>query len=397
MSTGQREQSDVAVHTFLQLLAGWVPDQALAEARRTLADGKPAAAAAAAAAMVREHDVPLLAQDIDAAGSLAGEPGALDGVQPVPRYPRLPFWFSAFGPDERLKPDDLDRAMMDAAQAREAQIAGLWRSWRFPPDGFDEPDFSDEDENQDYLPDPDGEEDADDGDPADDLAAEEELRPSAAIDPEDPDRAHRVYVVQVPDGTSAPAVSGALHAVLAGRGEAGVEVIALETEPPPYQAGALAQSALLWAAPADLEPPFRLARVFDFANPETGPGFALGHRVIADASERDRILQYLRSGTAVLFSTARTKDILDPGAGQVVPTSFRTDGEWIWTDTVTYYLERYGLAPDEELAGHIDARWQAGSLVGETDHDTAMQAADFLLKPPPAHARKAVWTPGADD
>jgi hypothetical protein len=24
---------------------------------------------------------------------------------------------------------------------------------------------------------------------------------------------------------------------------------------------------------------------------------------------------------------------------------FRTDGTWIWTDTVVYYLERYALAP----------------------------------------------------
>ncbi|HEY2441838.1 MAG TPA: hypothetical protein VGI31_01760 [Streptosporangiaceae bacterium] len=148
--------------------------------------------------------------------------------------------------------------------------------------------------------------------------------------------------------------------------------------------------------PADDEaPPFKIARVFDFAKPGTGPGFHPGHRVITDSAERDRMLQYLTSGTPVLHTTARTRDVLDPGAGQVVPGSFRTDGEWIWTDAAAYYLEQRGLAPDEDLAAHIDARWRAGDADAETDYETAVAAADFLLHPPPEHARKAAWTPGA--
>jgi hypothetical protein len=83
--------------------------------------------------------------------------------------------------------------------------------------------------------------------------------------------------------------------------------------------------------------------------------------------------------------------VLSPDAGQVVPTSFRTDGLWIWTDTVAYYLQ-HGMAPDEELAAYIDARWQDGDADAETDHQTALAAANFLLHPFPEHARKAVWT-----
>jgi hypothetical protein len=79
----------VAVHEFVQLLAGWVPDVRLAAVRQVLADGQPAAAAAAAAAMVTEHDVPLLAESIAAAESIAGKPGVLEGVRPVARYPRF--------------------------------------------------------------------------------------------------------------------------------------------------------------------------------------------------------------------------------------------------------------------------------------------------------------------
>ncbi len=373
MSTAKNEPSDVAVHEFAQLLAGWVPDEKLAAVRQTLAGGQPAAAADAAVAMVAEHDVPLLAEDIDAAGSLGGKKGALKDVRPVASYPRLPFRFSAFDPDERLEADDLDWVMAQAAQVRSALIAGVWRTWRFPTDGAGEPD------------------------------AQEEIRPSAAIDPDDPGRAHRVYIVQVPDSAVAPTLTGELQDALAGHGDAGVEVIGLDTAPPPYQAAALEGSALLWDAQDDEpavsngEPPFKIARVFDFATPDTGPGFEPGHRVVTDTVERDRMLHYLTSGTTVLHTTARTQDVLNPDAGQVVPTSFRTDGEWIWTDTVAYYLEQHGLAPDEELAAHIDACLEAGDVDAETDYETAVEAANFLLYPPPEHARQAAWTPGAGD
>lgn len=377
MSTGRREPSSGAVHEFVQLLAGWAPDGKLAAVRQTLADGKSAAAAAAAVMIVARYGVPLLAEDIEAGRSLTGKLSSLKGVQPVGRYPRLPFWFSAFGPDERLDADDMDRVMAEAAQSRSALIAGVWRAWRFPADGFGE---------RDAVAEP---------------GAEDEIRPSAAIDPDGPDQAHRVYIVQVPDGAVAPALTGELQTVLAGHGDAGVEVIALDTEPRPYQAAALDGSALLWSAQDDepaIEnegPPFKIARVFDFAKPDTGPGFHPGHRVVTDADERDRLLRYLTSGTTVLHTTARTQDVLSPEAGQVVPTSFRTDGEWIWTDTVAYYLEEHGMAPDEELAAYIDARWQAGDVDAETDYETAVQAANFLLYPPPEHARQAAWSPGA--
>jgi hypothetical protein len=355
----------VAVHEFVQLLAGWVPDEKLAEVRRTLAGGQPAVAMADAIAMVNEHDVPLLAENIAAAMSLAGELGVLTDVRPVPEYPRFPFWFGVLDPDGRLEMDDLDWAMADAAQVRNAQIAGVWRTWRMPLDGFGEPE------------------------------AGEEIRTSAAIDPGDPYRAHRVYIVQVPDGALAPALGGELLAALATRGNAGVEVIALDTVPPPYQIAALEQAALLWAA-QDEEPPFKIARVFDFARPDTGPGFHPGHRVITDSAERNRILAYLTSGTPVLHTMSRTQDILTPGAGQVVPASFRTDGEWIWTDTVAYYLQQHGMAPDEELVAHIESRWEAGDVDAETDHETAVLAANFLLAPPVEYARQAAWTSGAD-
>jgi hypothetical protein len=351
------EPSDTAVHEFALLLAGWVPDEKLAALRRALADGQAAAAAATAVALAAEYNVPMLAASIEAARSLTGDPGALDGVETVDQYPRPPFRFSETNPDQSLEANDQDREMAEAAQARVAQIAGLWRTWRLPSEG-------------------------------DEAAARR-----AAVDPADPDRPHLVYVVQVPDAAAAPVLAGELHAVVDEHGGAGVEVIALDAALQPYQAAALEGSALLWAA-QDGEPPFRIARVFDFAKPETGPGFSPGHRMVTDSGERERLLEFLTSGTLVLHTTARTYDVLDPQAGQVVPSSFRTDGEWIWTDSVAYYLEQHGLAPDEDLAAHIEARWQAGDTDAGTDQETAIAAANFLLYPPEEFAREPVWTPG---
>ena len=265
----------MAVHEFVQLLAGRVPDEKLATVRRTLAGGQAAPAAAAAVAMVAEHDVPLLAGDIETARSLAAEPGALAGVQPADQYPRYPFQFCILGPDEALEADDLDQVMSQAAQARSAQVAGVWRTWRFPLAGGDELDAGNEVAN----------------------------------------RPHRVYLVQVADGAVAPALAGELQAALDGHGDADVEVIAGDAPPPPYQAAAQEDSALVWSAQDEAPAPEEgllswITRVFGFAKPDTGPGLRFG-----------------------------------------------TDGEWLWTDTVPYCPDQHGMALSEELAPHIDTRF----------------------------------------
>jgi hypothetical protein len=353
MSGRGHEPSEVAVHEFAQLLAGWVPDSELAALRRTLAGGLPAIAAARALAIVAKYDVPLLAGGVQAAKALAAEPRAFADRQPVVRLPMLPFWFSENDPQGRSEADELDRVIARAAGEREGPVAALWRTWRYP---------------------------------------------SA----EDQGPAFRVYLVQVADVAVAGTIAGELQSAVDAQGEAGVEAIVLGAVLRPYQAQALDGSVLMWSASAPAEdaadrggPPFKIARVFDFAKPGTGPGFYPGHRV-TDAAERDRLLKYLTSGAQVLSTTARTQDIVNPDAGWVVPGSFRTDGEWIWTDTVAYYLEQHGLVPDEELAAHIDARARTGRTTAATDFETTVAAASFLLYPPSEHTRQVAWTAGAD-
>ena len=217
-------------------------------------------------------------------------------------------------------------------------------------------------------------------------------------DADDLDRPYRVYIVQVEDPGIIDELSADLLDAVPDSADAGVEIVALDDELSPYQGAALDESLLLWAA--EMEPEFVVAQVFDFADPITGPGFAPDHPLIDDPAERSLLLDYLRGGHPVLTTTETMTDILDPQAGDVVPTSFRTDGEWIWTETVQYYLDRHGLAPDARLSEHIATQLEWGQLLPDTDKGTAIRAAHFLLHPPSAAAPAAVWFPGnhaADD
>ncbi|MEU1387755.1 MULTISPECIES: hypothetical protein [unclassified Nonomuraea] len=101
----------------------------------------------------------------------------------------------------------------------------------------------------------------------------------------------------------------------------------------------------------EIVPTISVARVFDGVR-DGVPYFLPDH-----PREQDlRLADYLNAGAAILSTPSLDLDRLDPARGAVVPLSFRTDGTWVWTDTVTYYLEEHGVRPDEELCAHIVAQ-----------------------------------------
>jgi len=55
----------------------------------------------------------------------------------------------------------------------------------------------------------------------------------------------------------------------------------------------------------------------------------------------------------------------------------RADGTWIWTDTVTYYLRAYGLAPDQELLAHIRRRGYRVAALDKRRHRALVE----LMRP----------------
>lgn len=125
-------------------------------------------------------------------------------------------------------------------------------------------------------------------------------------------------------------------------------------------------------------PALSIARVFDGLEPGTHePRFADDQPIVADVDRRRRLSDYLNAGRPILSTTARDIDRVDRTRGQVVPLSFRTDGTWIWTDTVTYYLDTYGFEPDAELASHVAAR---GYQCPDVDDLTVRRALDELRR-----------------
>ncbi|MFJ3902995.1 hypothetical protein [Streptomyces sp. NPDC090025] len=129
-------------------------------------------------------------------------------------------------------------------------------------------------------------------------------------------------------------------------------------------------------------PEFQLAAVFDHVDPVTGPGFADDHPVVADPDTLALLLRRLRAGAPVLVTPLLMDDSLNPERKAEVPMNFRTDGRWIWTDTVTYYLAEYGVAPEPGLLAHLSRPAdEADEADAAVDQETVERAVAFVLDP----------------
>ncbi|MDP9817278.1 hypothetical protein [Spirilliplanes yamanashiensis] len=175
-----------------------------------------------------------------------------------------------------------------------------------------------------------------------------------------PGSRRRVFVLQTDSSVADPrGVAGLLTSLLDPDGAAGTDVAVYRAgeHPDPAALAARNASALLWAAEPGGD--LAVARVFDAVDPVTGPRFDDDHEWLGhpgEGSVRDTVQRYLDDGVLLLGSTDLMGDVIAPQLGPVVPMSFRTDGRWIWTDTVAYYVREYGLAPDARLLDHIQER-----------------------------------------
>ncbi|MFD8750118.1 hypothetical protein ACFV0O_03925 [Kitasatospora sp. NPDC059577] len=135
---------------------------------------------------------------------------------------------------------------------------------------------------------------------------------------------------------------------------------------------------------------FIVAPVFDLVDPLTGPAFHEDHPVIGDEGEREALAAYLASAVVVLMTPSLMADVLDPERPGGVPMNYRCDGRWIWTDTVTYYLDRYGLAPEPGLLAYVRERLAAGEAPAPLASEVRERVVDFLLAPAAA-GQETVW------
>lgn len=159
-----------------------------------------------------------------------------------------------------------------------------------------------------------------------------------------------VHLAEAADGADPAAVTGELQRIVGDP----VEVFGPRAELPRYHEAALAAAALIAIVPA----PVHVAKVFDGADRERGPYFVTDRERV-DEQRREELLTYLRAGENVLDVDGELDDVLEPGV--TVPAGFRSDGDWVWSEATVHYLDRHGVAPDPDLAAHIDERggWDA--------------------------------------
>ncbi|WP_448255578.1 hypothetical protein [Microbacterium aurum] len=93
--------------------------------------------------------------------------------------------------------------------------------------------------------------------------------------------------------------------------------------------------------------------------------------------EAAKVGAYLENGAVVMHTTARGVDVLADDA-RVVPLTIRTDGEYVWTGPVTYYVQTYGVAPDPEFLAHVRAQ----GYEARTPTDDEIAAAAKVFAPP---------------
>ncbi|MFI7306389.1 hypothetical protein ACIBM8_24510 [Micromonospora aurantiaca] len=274
--------------------------------------------------------------------SLPEPPGAVDlpftfaSAVPNPRVfgGRVPPLADLTGRDGLM--DDTDRVAVAAARQQPGAVA-LWRGWRIAPEW------------------------------------------AAAVIPPAP-----VYVLETAGPQAATAAT--VMRALAGAGVSAplVEVYRPGDKLPAYSAAARRSGALLWA---DRDTgPLRIARVFDEVD-DDGARFTPDRERLSGA-DLERAAAYLDAGTPVLATTARGPDVVEPARGRVVPMTYRTDGRWLWPESVAYYLQAYGLAPEPDLLAHIRSR---GDLLPATDpadehRALALLFQSYALVPAEAHA-----------
>ncbi|SEH02657.1 hypothetical protein SAMN05444920_12884 [Nonomuraea solani] len=313
---------------MLLRLSGWIPDGLISEARdRLVAEDLQSLARTVSLAVV-ERGVPLTDRDADLlAGVLTGcglDAGPLSRVprqatEPVPTWDFAPAPLTALrtggdrigrcldltdDQDLTISPDlldDRDRTMIDLVAGRPGCL-GLWRTWRFPPTGS-------------------------------------------------PGR--RVYLIEVTPRTDPSMLALRAQVALSDQGEISpqIETYASGSPLPLYQRTARAWSSLLWAS----TPPHLIHRapVYDTIDPGTGPRFAPDHPLLTDIYLRERLTGYLTSATLVRANDVLRDDIVDPARRATVPWNFRTDGAWIWSDALAYYLREHGLAPTGDFLDHL--------------------------------------------
>lgn len=97
----------------------------------------------------------------------------------------------------------------------------------------------------------------------------------------------------------------------------------------------------------------RVAAVFDRVDETGRPWFSPNRWRVPDPELRHALVGYLSGAPLVIRAQGYEPDPLDPPQPPRVPVGYRSDGTWVWQEASAYYLDRYGVAPEDALVEHI--------------------------------------------
>jgi hypothetical protein len=98
-----------------------------------------------------------------------------------------------------------------------------------------------------------------------------------------------------------------------------------------------------------------LARVFDGRDAQGRPVLGPDRAPLADADERRLVVGFLDDGVVLLAGGPLVPDELDPEHPAVVPVGYATDGIWIWSALLRYYVAEHAVSPEPQFLAHIRA------------------------------------------
>jgi SUKH-3 immunity protein len=100
---------------------------------------------------------------------------------------------------------------------------------------------------------------------------------------------------------------------------------------------------------------FRFPSTLDGVNEDATPHVSPERGFLRDPAERERVLGYLTAGARVLETMRYSADGFDRTRQFAVRVGYRTDGVWVWPDSVEYYLREHAVAPEPDFLRHIVA------------------------------------------
>lgn len=116
----------------------------------------------------------------------------------------------------------------------------------------------------------------------------------------------------------------------------------------------------------------RIAEVFDGTDANGRP---IIQRPAVASEEYDRVLDYLEQAPVVTTAPGYDTDRMSPDDTPSVPQTFHTDGHWIWSGAVPYYLRRHTIPPEQELIAHMRG---LGFRLPEVNHRSREAAASLV-------------------